>query len=643
MSRHFYITTPIYYVNDVPHIGHMYTTIAADTVARFKRMCGEDTYFLTGTDEHGQKIEQAAAKKGLKPKELADQVVGRYHKLWEKLGVQNNDFIRTTDERHMVTVQNVFEQLQKQDDIYPGEYEGWYCTPCEAFWTESQLSDGHLCPDCGRPTSRMKEPTYFFRMSKYQDRLLEHIEKNPNFIRPESRRNEVVSFIKEGLRDLSVSRVNFAWGIPVKKDPKHVIYVWVDALVNYISALGYSREDDTLFKKYWPANFHLVGKDILRFHSVYWPTMLMALGLELPKSVFAHGWWTVEGQKMSKTLGNVVDPFHLTDKFGVEPVRYFLLREVTFGLDGDFSYKALIHRINSDLANDFGNLVTRSLGMVGRYFDGIIPAPALYNEEDGSIQALIAETARQYVQYFDEMSLNKVLLTVWELVGALNKYIDEMQPWSLAKDPAQKERLGTVLYTVADGLLALSGFITPFMPETALKLRKQLGVERAAQLKDASELGIAGALRSGVKLGEVTALFPRLDEKEIMASMQEPAKSAADVPKEQAAGEQIEFKDFEKVNIIAGYIEDAINVPKSDKLLKLTVNDGKSVRTIVAGIAKSYKPEELRGKTVAVIENLKPAKLMGIESRGMVVAAFDGERHHALILPAGIPAGTRIK
>ncbi|MDR2868975.1 MAG: methionine--tRNA ligase [Deferribacteraceae bacterium] len=650
MSERFYISTPIYYVNDVPHIGHTYTTIAADTMARYQRMCGKDTYFLTGTDEHGQKIEQAAQKRGMSPLQLADEVVQRYHKLWSLIGITNNDFIRTTEPRHKKIVQQVFQKLQAAGDIYAGDYEGWYCTPCEAFWTESQLGEGGLCPDCGRPTARMKEPTYFFRMSKYQDQLLAHIEANPNFIMPESRKNEIVSFIKEGLRDLSVSRTSFSWGVEVPNDPKHVIYVWIDALTNYISALGYDARiepagyvDDSLFKKYWPADFHLVGKDIVRFHTVYWPTMLMALGLPLPKHVFAHGWWTVEGQKMSKSLGNVVNPFQMIDTFGVDVVRYFLLREVTFGLDGDFSYKALIHRTNGDLANDLGNLVTRSLGMIGRYFDGIVPPADFCEQADEDIQALIIHTANEYHKYFAELAFNKVLASVWALVSALNKYIDEMQPWALAKDESKRNRLGMVLYTVADGLRAISNFIAPFMPDSAKKLRAQLGMSTEIAFADAVELANVNELKAGSKLGEVVALFPRLDEKEIMAKIQAEAAPVADKAAKDEKP-QIAFDDFAKVNLVAGFVEDAERVPKSDKLLKLTVNDGKAKRIIVSGIAATYAPEDLKGKTLAFVENLKPVKLMGIQSNGMVLSATDAAgKHNLLFLPDGVPAGTIIK
>ncbi|KAL1110063.1 hypothetical protein AAG570_014043, partial [Ranatra chinensis] len=643
VSKTFYITTPIYYVNDVPHIGHAYTTIAADVAARYKRMCGYDTYFLTGTDEHGQKIEQAAVKQGLTPKELADKVVQRYYALWDKLQITHNDFIRTTDPKHQQTVQNIFEKLLDKGDIYEGEYEGWYCTPCESF----------------RPTTRMKEPTYFFRMSKYQDRLLKHIEENPDFIRPESRRNEVMAFVKEGLKDLSVSRVTFNWGIPVKSNPKHVIYVWIDALVNYISALGYGHDDDTLFKKFWPADYHLMGKDIIRFHAVYWPTLLMALDIPLFKCDFAHGWWTVESQKMSKSLGNAIDPMALVDRFGSDQIRYFLLREVTFGLDGDFSYKALVHRLNGDLSNDLGNLVTRTLGMVTRYFGGVIPDKSETTKDEALIHDIMKTTAAEYNSHMDRLSFNKALLAVWELVGALNKYIDEMQPWALAKDPHMKSRLAMVLYTVCDGLRALSHYIFPFMPVSAVKLREQLGINDGENshliLSSEDDLAVVGALASGNILGEVAALFPRLDEKAILTELfaeqneiRRKAKESSgssvkrdDTPQE--APGLISIDNFNNISLIAGKIESAEKIEKSDKLLKLSVNDGTGIRTIVAGIALSYSPQELVGKTLAILANLKPAKLMGVQSNGMVLAAFDGERHHVLLLPDNVPAGTRIK
>lgn len=640
MNNTFYITTPIYYVNDVPHIGHMYSTIAVDTISRFKRLTGTETFFLTGTDEHGQKIAQAAEKQGITPKELADKVVGRYHALWSKLGISNDDFIRTTDSRHKQTVQAVFDKLLSTGDIYLGEYEGWYCTPCESFWTESQLMEGNLCPDCGRPTSKMQEPSYFFKMSAYQDRLLEHIHANPDFIKPESRRNEVISFIKEGLRDLSVSRVTFSWGIPVKSDPKHVIYVWVDALVNYISALGYASENETLYNKFWPASYHVVGKDILRFHSVYWPTLLMALGLPLPKSIYAHGWWTVEGRKMSKSFGNVVDPFELTDMFGIDAVRYFLLREVTFGLDGDFSYKALIHRINGDLANDFGNLVTRSLQMIVRYYGGVVPSPKELGTEETKIIELLTQTASEYAVHMNDLAFNKALHSVWELVGALNKYIDESKPWALAKEPESADKLAAVLYTVADTLVNVAILIAPFMPETAGKLKAQLGVGEFT-LKSESEIGVAGRLPFGTRLGEITALFPRLDEKAI--SEQLTAKASKAETKNESKAELIGINDFNTVQLIAAEVKSAVNVPKSDKLLKLQVFDGEKERIIVSGIAKSYpQPDVLVGKKIAIVGNLKPAKLMGIESNGMVLSANDGERHNVVILADSVPAGTRI-
>jgi methionyl-tRNA synthetase len=637
----FYVTTPIYYVNDVPHIGHAYTTVACDVISRYKRMSGYDVFFLTGTDEHGQKIEQAAQQKKLSPKELADSVVQRYKNLWKKLNISNNHFIRTTDESHKKTVQEAFKKMQENGDIYLDEYEGWYCTPCETYWTETQLLDGNCCPSCRRETTKLKEPSYFFNMSKYQDKLLKHIEENPDFIKPASRRNEIVAFIKEGLRNLSVSRVSFKWGIPVPRDEKHVIYVWIDALTNYISALDYFDSNSDK-RKYWPADFHVVGKDILRFHTVYWPTMLMSLGVPLPKTVFAHGWWTVEGQKMSKSLGNAIDPNWLIEKFGVDPIRYFLLREVPFGLDGDFSFKALIHRINSDLANDLGNLLNRTLGMVKRYFNGQIPDYKMEDEIDIELFKKIEETFNSVEAHLNELAFNKALISIWELVGALNKYIDTTAPWALAKDKENRNRLETVLYTAMDGIRILSLLIYPFMPDTALEIRKQLNIDEPVEKSNFDELKKVKLLKPGKSIGEATPIFPRLDEKEIIENIKNENKKDEN-EKQESKVEQIDYNHFMTVQIKAGKILEAENVPKSEKLLKLKIDLGDEKRQIVAGIAKSYSPGELVGKTVAVVANLKPAKLMGILSEGMVLAATVGDRHRVLELPDEVMPGTIIK
>ncbi|MBI2875983.1 MAG: methionine--tRNA ligase [Candidatus Tectomicrobia bacterium] len=621
----FYVTTPIYYVNDVPHIGHAYTTIAADVLARYRRLAGDTVRFLTGTDEHGQKVERAARERGESPQALADRVMARFQALWDRLQISHDDFIRTTEPRHKAAVAAFFQKIYDQGDIYLGDYEGWYCTPCETFLTEMQLVEGK-CPDCGRLTDRVKESSLFFRMSRYQEPLLRHIEAHEDFIQPVSRRNEILSFVQGGLRDLSISRTSFRWGIPAPGFEGHVIYVWVDALTNYISALGYPEAE--LFHRFWPADVHLVGKDILRFHTVYWPTMLMAAGLPLPQKVFAHGWWTVEGRKMSKSLQNVVEPHRLIDLYGADALRYFLLREVSFGLDGDFSHQGLILRINSDLANDLGNLFSRTLAMLQRYFKGQVPTPdAASAASGGELKAKASGLRKEVEADLEELAFHRALGRIWELINAANKYIDETAPWKLAKSPDQKGELSTVLYNLAETLRVVALWVAPFMPQTAEEMWQQLGQEGRIwdQRLEREEWG---QLRPGVQTRPGKQLFPRI-EKEQAGEITQQIQSS--LPGEKGAEKRatITLEEFKKVELRAARVLAAEPVPKSNKLLKLRVSLGTEERTVVAGIATSYSPQEMVGRTIIIVANLEPAKLMGIESQGMILAA-DGEARLAL-------------
>lgn len=636
----YYITTAIAYTSKKPHIGNTYEIILTDAIARFNRFIGKDVFFLTGTDEHGQKIQEIAEAEGITPKQHVDKIAGQIRDIADMLNISYDKFIRTTDDYHVKSVQQIFKKLYEQGDIYKSEYEGLYCTPCESFWTETQLVDGK-CPDCGREVKKTKEEAYFFKMSKYQDKLMEYIEAHPEFIQPESRKKEMVNnFLKPGLQDLCVSRTSFTWGIPVEFDEGHIVYVWIDALSNYITALGYTPEaQGDLYKKYWPADVHIIGKDILRFHTIYWPIMLMALGEPLPKQVFGHPWMLVGEEKMSKSRGNVIYAEDLVKHFGVDAVRYYSLHEMPFAQDGTITYEVFISRFNSDLANTLGNLVNRTVAMINKYFGGEIQSGDVTGEFDDDLKTVAVSAVEKIAKKMETLHVADSLDEIWAVVNRANKYIDETAPWVLAKDEAQKPRLGTVLYNLAETIRIIAALLSPYMPETSQKIAAQINSDELS-FESTKTFGVT---KAGVKVGEAVPLFQRIDTEKKLAELEEElGQPAEEEIKIAPYKDYIEFEEFEKLDIRVGKVIECEKVPKSSKLLRFTLQVGSETRQILSGISKYHTPEELIGKNVLFVANLKPRKMMGLESCGMILSAEYEDKLTVLTTLNDIQSGAEI-